>query len=166
MPGAVRHEAHKLAVAMARPRSKLIKQGADFVHDLQIRPLVVSAHVVGFARRAPMEDLINRTAMIPHPKPIANVLPGAVHGDRFVRQTFSNHDRDELLSVLPGAVVVGAVRDRRVHAVGVHVSAHKHVGRGLGRGVGTVGRIGRRFREEPFGPEAPENFIRRNMVKA
>lgn len=51
--------------------------------------------------------------------------------------------RDELLHVLVGAVVVGAVGDRGAQAVGAGPCAHEHVGAGLGRAVRRGGLIGR-----------------------
>ena len=52
--------------------------------------------------------------------------------------------RDELLHVLVGAVVVGAVGDRGAQAVGSGPGAHEHVGAGLGARV-RRGRVVRRL---------------------
>ena len=56
---------------------------------------------------------------------------------------------DELLDVLPGAVVVGAVGDRRPHPEAAHPGPDQQVGAGLGRGVGAA-RVVRRVLGEPL----------------
>ena len=68
--------------------------------------------------------------------------------------------------MLPGAVVVGAVRNRRVHAVRAAIGANEQVRSGFACRIGTVGRIGRFFSEKALVTEASVDFIGGNVMKA
>ena len=72
--------------------------------------------------------------------PVADVLAGAVELGADAVDDVGDLARDELLDVLPGAVVVGAVRDRRADAEAAHPGADEVVGAGLRGGVGR-GRV-------------------------
>ena len=139
---------------MPRPGAQFVKERADRPDDFEVRLFVVSAHVVALARAALVKDEVDRPAMIAHPEPVANVSARTVDGDRFVRETLADHRGDELFVVLPGAVVVRAVRDRDVHPVGARIGLDEKVGRSLARRIGTARRVGRLFREEALGTEA------------
>lgn len=78
-----------------------------------------------------MKDEVDRSAVVAHPEPISDVFARSVNGDRFVRETLADHRGDELFVVLPGSVVVRAVRNRDVHPVGAGVGLDEKVGRSL-----------------------------------
>lgn len=67
--------------------------------------------------------------------PVADVLAAAVELGADAVDDVRDLARDELLHVLVGAVVVGAVGDRGAQAVGAGPGAHEHVGGRLGRAV-------------------------------
>ena len=75
--------------------------------------------------------------------PVADVLAAAVELGAHAVDDVRNLARDELLHVLVGAVVVGAVGDRGAQAVGTGPGAHEHVGAGLGRAVRRGRLVGR-----------------------
>ena len=75
--------------------------------------------------------------------PVADVLAPPVELGADAVDDVRNLARDELLHVLVGAVVVGAVGDRGAQAVGAGPGAHEHVGAGLGRAVRRGRLIGR-----------------------
>lgn len=113
-----------------------------------------------------MKDEVDRPAVVAHPEPVAHVLARSVDGNRLVRETLADHRGDELLVVLPGTVVVRAVRDRDVHSVGARIGLDKKVGRSFARRIGTAWRIGRLFREEALGAETAVHLVGRDVVKA
>lgn len=63
--------------------------------------------------------------------PVADVLALAVELGAHAVDDVRDLARDELLHVLVGAVVVGAVGDRGAQAVGARPGADQHVGAGL-----------------------------------
>ncbi len=67
--------------------------------------------------------------------PVADVLAAAVEFRLDPVDDVGDLPGDELLHVLVGAVVVGAVGDRGAKAVGAGPGAHEHVGAGLGARV-------------------------------
>ena len=67
--------------------------------------------------------------------PVADVLAAAVELGAHAVDDVRDLARDELLHVLVGAVVVGAVGDRGAKPVGAGPGAHEHVGGRLGRAV-------------------------------
>ena len=67
--------------------------------------------------------------------PVADVLAPPVELGADAVDDVGDLPGDELLHVLVGAVVVGAVRDRGAQAVGAGPGAHEHVGAGLGARV-------------------------------
>ena len=76
--------------------------------------------------------------------PVADVLAAAVELGAHAVDDVGDLPGDELLHVLVGAVVVGAVGDRGAKPVGAGPGAHEHVGAGLGRAV-RRGRLIRRL---------------------
>ena len=68
--------------------------------------------------------------------PVADVLALAVEFRLDPVDDVGDLPGDELLHVLVGAVVVGAVGDRGAQPVGAGPGAHEHVGAGLGGAVG------------------------------
>ena len=75
--------------------------------------------------------------------PVADVLALPVELGADAVDDVGDLARDELLHVLVGAVVVGAVGDRGAQAVGAGPGAHEHVGGRLGRAVRRARVVGR-----------------------
>ena len=75
--------------------------------------------------------------------PVADVLAAAVELGADAVDDVGDLPGDELLHVLVGAVVVGAVGDRGAQAVGAGPCAHEHVGTRLGGAIGARGLIRR-----------------------
>ena len=75
--------------------------------------------------------------------PVADVLALTVELGAHAVDDVGDLARDELLHVLVGAVVVGAVGDRGAQAVGAGPGADQHVGGRLGGAVGARGPVGR-----------------------
>ena len=75
--------------------------------------------------------------------PVPHVQPGAVELGPAAVDHVGDLAGDELLHVLPGAVVVRAVRDRRLHPEAAHPGPDQVVRAGLGGGVGAAGLVGR-----------------------
>ncbi len=73
---------------------------------------------------------------------------------------------DELLGVLAGAVVVGAVGRHHVQAVGVVVGPHQMVAAGLAGAVGAVGGVGHGFMELAGLAEGAVDLVRADVQEA
>ena len=105
--------------------------------------LPVGADEVGLPHAALGEDVPHRGAVVLGVDPVADVLATAVELGAHAVDDVGDLPGDELLHVLVGAVVVGAVGDRGAKAVGSCPGAHEHVGAGLGRAVRRGRLVGR-----------------------
>ena len=166
MTGAIGDVFDELFVAVAVPGFESIQQTADDAHHVQIRVFLVTAHVIAFAGLTVVKDFVDGATVVHHPYPVAHIAAVAVKRYRFVRKSLADDGGNEFLAVLPGAVVVGAVRNRRVHAVRAAIGANEQVRSGFACRIGTVGRIGRFFCEKALLAEASVNFIGGNVMKA
>ena len=106
--------------------------------------LAVGADEVGLPHAALGEDVPHRGAVVLGVDPVADVLALPVELGADAVDDVRDLPGDELLHVLVGAVVVGAVGDRGAKAVGAGPGAHEHVGGRLGRAV-RGGRMIRRL---------------------
>lgn len=97
--------------------------------------LAVGADEVGLPHAALGEDVPDGRGVVLGVDPVADVLAAPVELGAHAVDDVRDLARDELLHVLVGAVVVGAVGDRGAKAVGARPGAHEHVGAGLGRAV-------------------------------
>ena len=104
--------------------------------------LPVGADEVGLPHAALGEDVPDGAGVVLGVDPVADVLAAAVELGADAVDDVRDLPGDELLHVLVGAVVVGAVGDRGAKAVGAGPGAHEHVGGRLGRAVGARGLIG------------------------
>ena len=116
----------------------------DHAQDRDVVPLAVGADEVGLPHAALREDVPDGRGVVLGVDPVADVLAAAVELGTDAVDDVGDLPGDELLHVLVGAVVVGAVRDRGAQAVGAGPGAHEHVGAGLGRAV-RRGRVVRRL---------------------
>ena len=97
--------------------------------------LPIGADEVGLPRAALGEDVPDGRGVVLGVDPVADVLAAAVELGAHAVDDVRDLPGDELLHVLVGAVVVGAVGDRGAKPVGAGPGAHEHVGAGLGRAV-------------------------------
>ena len=129
-------------------RTELIEQRAYGVHDLDVGLFVPAAHVVGLAQASGLQHAADRAAMVLHVQPVAHLHAVPVHGQGFARQRVDDHQRDQLLGKMVGAVVVAAVGGEHRQTVGVVPGAHQVVAGGLAGAVRAVGlvavRLGKR----------------------
>ena len=145
----------------------LVEQDADRLDHLEVGHFAAAADVVGLARAALGEGEAHGGAVVPDVEPVANVLAVAVDRQRLLAPSVEDHQRDQLLGKLAGAIVVGAIgRDRR-QAIGVVVGAHQMIGGGLGRGVGAVRRVRGGFGESGVaGAERAVDLVGRDVQEA
>ena len=116
----------------------------DHAQDRDVVLLAVGSDEVGLPRAALGEDVPDGRGVVLGVDPVADVLAAAVELGAHAVDDVGDLARDELLHVLVGAVVVGAVGDRGAQAVGAGPGAHEHVGTGLGARVRTA-RVVRRL---------------------
>ena len=107
----------------------------DHAQDRDVVPLPIGADEVGLPRAALGEDVPDGRGVVLGVDPVADVLPLPVELGAHAVDDVRDLPGDELLHVLVGAVVVGAVGDRGAQAVGAGPGAHEHVGGSLGRAV-------------------------------
>ena len=122
----------------------------DHAQDRDVVPLAVGPDEVGLPHPALGEDVPDGRGVVLGVDPVADVLAAAVELGADAVDDVGDLPGDELLHVLVGAVVVGAVGDRGAQAVGAGPGAHEHVGARLGariRGARVVrsllGELGR-----------------------
>ena len=131
--GAVAHP-----VEVVRGPAHALEDGAQHV---DVEPLAVGADEVGLAHLTLGEDGPHGAGVVVGVDPVAHVAAVAVELGAHAVQDVGDLARDELLHVLVGAVVVGAVGDGRPHAEGAVPGAHQVVGGRLGGAVGGAGAV-------------------------
>lgn len=107
----------------------------DHAQDRDVVPLAVGSDEVGLPRAALREDVPDGRGVVLGVDPVADVLALSVELGAHAVDDVGDLPGDELLNVLVGAVVVGAVGDRGAKPVGAGPCAHEHVGARLGRAV-------------------------------
>ena len=107
----------------------------DHAQDRDVVPLAVGADEVGLPRAAAGQDVPDGRGVVLGVDPVADVLALSVELGADAVDDVGDLPGDELLHVLVGAVVVGAVGDRGAKPVGAGPGAHEHVGARLGARV-------------------------------
>ena len=116
----------------------------DHAQDRDVVLLPIGADEVGLPHAALGEDVPDGRGVVLGVDPVADVLAAAVELGADAVDDVGDLPGDELLHVLVGAVVVGAVGDRGAKPVGAGPCADQHVGARLGRAV-RRGRVVRRL---------------------
>ena len=116
----------------------------DHAQHGDVVPLAVGSDEVGLPHAALGEDVPDGRGVVLGVDPVADVLALPVELGADAVDDVRDLARDELLHVLVGAVVVGAVGDRGAQAVGSRPGAHEHVGARLGARV-RAARVVRRL---------------------
>ena len=151
--GAVDGVAAVVAGAIADPVEVVLgaAEGAqDLAQDREVVALAVGADEVGLPYAAPRQDAPYCRAVVLGVDPVADVAAVAVEPRAHPVDQVGHLPGDELLHVLVGPVVVGAVGDGRAQAERPHPGAHEHVGGCLGGAVGRA-RVVRRLLGEASG---------------
>lgn len=99
----------------------------DHAQDGDVVLLAVGPDEVGLPHAALCEDVPDGAGVVLGVDPVADVLAAAVELGAHAVDDVGDLPGDELLHVLVGAVVVGAVGDRGAQAVGAGPCAHEHV---------------------------------------
>ena len=115
----------------------------DHAENGDVVPLAVGSDEVGLPHAALGEDVPDGRGVVLGVDPVADVLALPVELGAHAVDDVGDLPGDELLNVLVGAVVVGAVGDRGAQAVGAGPGAHEHVGARLGRAVRGARVVGR-----------------------
>lgn len=115
----------------------------DHAQDRDVILLAVGADEVGLPHAAAGQDVPDGRGVVLGVDPVADVLALSVELGADAVDDVGNLPGNELLHVLVGAVVVGAVGDRGAQAVGAGPGPHEHVGGSLGRAVGRARVVGR-----------------------
>lgn len=116
----------------------------DHAQDRDVVLLPIGSDEVCLPRAALGEDVPDGRGVVLGVDPVADVLALAVELGAHAVDDVRDLPGDELLHVLVGAVVVGAVGDGRAQAVGAGPGAHEHVGGRLGARV-RAARVVRRL---------------------
>ena len=115
----------------------------DHAQDRDVVLLAIGSDEVGLPHAAVGQDVPDGRGVVLGVDPVADVLAAAVELGAHAVDDVGDLPGDELLHVLVGAVVVGAVGDRGAQAVGAGPCAHEHVGGRLGRAVRRARVVGR-----------------------
>lgn len=144
--GRVDRVAAVVAGAVAHP-VEVVLGAAEGPQDLaehgDVVQLAVGADQVGLADAAAGQDGPHRGAVVLGVDPVADVPAVAVEPGAHAVDEVRDLARDELLNVLVGAVVVGAVGDGGRKAEGAGPGAHQQVRARLGGAVGRARAVGR-----------------------
>ena len=106
----------------------IIKDIADIPDHIDVLHFIASADIIGLALRSVLYDGPDGRAVVSHVQPVAYVLAVAINRQRFPFQRVQDHQWNQLLGELVGAIVVRAVRNRHGQAVGPVIGTHQVVG--------------------------------------
>lgn len=115
----------------------------DHAQDGDVVLLPVGSDEVGLPRAAAGQDVPDGRGVVLGVDPVADVLAPPVELGAHAVDDVGDLSWDELLHVLVGAVVVGAVGDRGAKAVGAGPGPHEHVGGRFGGAVRRGRPVGR-----------------------
>ena len=163
--GPVFDEGNELAGVTAKVRFELVKKVADDFYDANVRAFVMAADVVGVPCLSVLKNLPKRFGVVANIEPVANVHSVAVKRKRFTCEEVLNDYWDKLFRKLVRAIVVGAIGDDGVNAVGVVIGANQHVAGGFAGGVRRVGCVWSGFCERAGWAEATVDFVGGDMVE-
>ena len=144
----------------------LVEDRAERLDDLEVRPLVRAADVVGLADAAALEDGDDAPRSGRHVQPVADLPPVAVDRQRLALQRVADHQRDQLLRELVGPVVVRAAGDERRQPVGVGQARTRGRRRPSRRRTGCSGRRAWLAECRVAGPEAAVDLVGRDVQEA
>ena len=116
----------------------------DHAQDRDVVLLAIGSDEVGLPHLTLGEDVPDGRGVVLGVDPVADVLALSVELGADAVDDVGDLPGNELLHVLVGAVVIGAVGDGRAKPVGAGPGAHEHVGAGLGgavRGGRLIGRL-------------------------
>ena len=100
-------------------------------------------------------------------QPVAHLHAVAVDRQVAAVQRVDDEQWDQLFREVEGPVVVRAVRRGDIEPIGVMIGADQMVGRGLGRRVGRIGRVGRVLAEGGVvRPQRAIDLVGRDMMEA
>ena len=125
----------------------LAHQAQDGAQNGDVVLFTVCTDEVGFANLALLQDAQHSRGVVGCVNPVTNVQALAVQLRGQTREDVSDLAGNELLDVLVGAVVVGAVRDGCFNTEGADPCAHEQVGACLSGGVRGRGVVGSGFGE-------------------
>lgn len=126
----------------------------------------MATDVVGFACFAFVQYKPKGVCMVLDIEPIADVFAIAIDRNWFFVEEALDDNGDEFFWELVRAIVIGAVGDDGVHAVGVVVGTDHHVAGGFAGRVGGVGGIRGCFCEESCGSQGAVDFVRGDVIEA
>src|SRR5262249_60567600 len=102
---------------------------------LEVFALVGAPAVIRLTGLAVSEHVPDPATEVLHKQPVAHVAPVTVDGQAVARERVEDHQRDQLLGVLPGPIAVRSAAHERLEPVGVEVAADEQVGARLWRAV-------------------------------
>jgi hypothetical protein len=109
MAKTVWHKTDQASVCLHGFSTQLTHDSTDRVYNVQIPPIIAATNVVHLAYTPTADDGVNTTAVILDIQPIAHIRPIAIHRDGLAPETSADNGGDKFLSILEGAVIIGAV---------------------------------------------------------
>ena len=131
MPGAIGYERNQ-ALGFA----ELFQ---NHFHQLEVGRFITAAEIVNRARFAFEDRRDHGSAMILNVDPVAHIQPVAVNRQRLLAQRFDDHERDQFLRKLIGAVIVRAAGHDHFLAVGFMMREREKIRADFARGIGRAG---------------------------
>ena len=112
----------------------------------------MAAHIVDFSLAALADNQVDGHAVIVNMEPVSDIIPFAVDRQLLIGQRPADHQRNQLLREMVGAVVVGAAGNRHWQPVSPVVGQNKQIRAGLAGGIGAGGVQRRLLREKQIRP--------------
>ena len=117
-------------------------------YEVDVAPLVEAPDIISVSNLPLVEDEVYGTSMVYDIEPVTHILSRTIDRKGTTQDNILDEERDKLLGILVGTVVIGAVRDDRGQTIGVMEGSHEVVTRGLTSRIGTMWVILRLLGEE------------------
>lgn len=138
---------------------QLFEDIADHLDNLDVSLFTATAYVVDLTHAALLKHKVYGLTVVLNIEPITDVFPFSVHRKGFPMEGISDHEGDELLRELIGAIVVGASGYDHWDAIGLVVGPTKQIGCSFTCRIGGVGKKRGFLGEASFFPQGPIDLI-------
>ena len=167
MAGPVSHETNLRGITFTvTARSETVKNATNNVSEIEVAYVTSPAKQISFAGAAMGKCDHQSGNVIIDVNPIANILTRSINRDRLAGEGVPYYRWYEFLGMLPGPVIIGAIRHDDRQIVGSVPGSRKMIGGSFAGGIRGVGSVAAVEVEVANLCKRTENLVGRDMDEA